>query len=118
MTRPDLDTPDRIAEMVRRFYTSVNTDDRRGPLCNEIAQVDWDNHLPKLTTFWARALLGIDGYHGKPFARHAHLHRTSPLTPTHFERWLALFEANLDSLWAGKDGKARRGRPRLSRNQG
>lgn len=101
MTRPDLDTPEQITDMVRRFYTSVNTDDIVGPVFNDVAQVDWDRHIPKLTAFWARALLGIAGYQGNPFARHAHIHETSPLTPAHFERWLALFEANLDQRWAG-----------------
>jgi hemoglobin len=101
MTKSDLDTPDQIADMVRRFYNSVNTDKLLGPVFNDIAHIDWDNHLPKLTAFWARALLGIDGYQGNPYARHASVHRTSPLTPAHFERWLALFETNLDSRWTG-----------------
>ena len=101
MSRSDLDTPDQIADMVSAFYTTVNTDDLLGPVFNDIAGVDWDHHLPKLTAFWARALLGIDGYQGNPFARHAHIHQTSPLTPAHFERWLGLFEANLDQRWAG-----------------
>lgn len=100
MTRPDLDAPQQIAEMVRGFYAKVNTDDVLGPVFNDVAEVDWDHHLPKLTAFWARALLGIDGYHGNPFARHAQIHQAS-LTPAHFERWLALFETNLDSRWAG-----------------
>ena len=101
MTRPDLDTPARIGEMVRRFYGNVDTDDLLGPVFNDVARVDWDSHLPKLTAFWTRALLGIDGYQGNPYARHAAVHHTSPLTPAHFERWLALFEANLDSGWSG-----------------
>ena len=63
MTRPDLDTPEQIADMVRRFYTSVDTDDILGPVFNDVARVDWDRHLPKLTAFWARALLGIDGFY-------------------------------------------------------
>ena len=32
---------------------------------------------------------------------HAHVHQTAPLTAAHFERWLSLFEANLDQRWAG-----------------
>ena len=62
----DLDTPEEIAEMVRRFYADVAQDELLGPLFNEAAQVDWSAHLPKLTAFWCRALLGISGYVGNP----------------------------------------------------
>ena len=74
-TRPtptrDLDSPDEIAEMVRRFYQDVAQDDLLGPLFNDVARVDWNEHLPKLTRFWCRALLGIEGYAGNPFRSHA-----------------------------------------------
>lgn len=54
----DLDSVEEIAEMVRRFYADVAMDDLLGPVFEEVAQVDWAEHLPKLTAFWARALLG------------------------------------------------------------
>lgn len=87
--------------LVRRFYARVKVDDLLGPVFNDVVQVDWDVHLPKLTAFWARALLGVEGYQGNPFARHAEAHAASPLTPTHFARWLALFEKTIDAGWAG-----------------
>ena len=98
---PDLDTPEHIDAMVRRFYADVNIDDLLGPVFNDVAQVDWDAHIPKLVAFWQRALLGIDGFHGNPFARHAAVHDASPLTSAHFIRWLALFERTIDAGWAG-----------------
>ena len=66
MTYPDLDSVEEISDMVHRFYRDVNADDLLGPVFNDIAHVDWTTHLPKLTAFWARALLGIDGYRGNP----------------------------------------------------
>ena len=57
--RHELDSEHRIAEMVRRFYADVNTDDLLGPIFNEVAAVDWSAHLPRLTAFWCRALLDI-----------------------------------------------------------
>lgn len=101
MTKPDLDCLEQIELMVRRFYHDVNADDLLGPVFNTTAQVDWNTHLPKLSAFWARALLGIDGYQGNPFARHAETHATSALSPAHFERWLTLFERTLDTGWTG-----------------
>lgn len=37
----------------------VDGDDLLGPVFNEVAQVNWPEHLAKLTAFWCRALFGI-----------------------------------------------------------
>jgi len=87
--------------MVRRFYQDVAQDDLLGPLFNDVAAVDWADHLPKLTRFWCRALLGIEGYQGNPFRAHAAINDQSPFTPAHFERWLQLFEDTLELGWVG-----------------
>ena len=97
----DLDTPEEVAEMVRRFYQGVAQDDLLGPMFNDVAQVDWNEHLPKLAAFWSRALLGISGYSGNPFAAHARVHDQVPFTAAHFERWPDLFSDTLESGWVG-----------------
>ena len=97
----DLDSPDEIAEMVRRFYQDVAQDELLGPLFNDIARVDWSEHLPKLTAFWCRALLGIEGYQGNPFRAHSQVHGQSPFTIAHFERWLQLFGETVELGWEG-----------------
>ena len=97
----DLDDPEEIAEMVRRFYADVAQDDLLGPLFNDVAQVDWSEHLPKLAAFWCRALLGRPGYVGNPFQAHARIHVRQNFTAAHFERWLSLFHETLDLGWAG-----------------
>ena len=90
-----------IAEMVRRFYADVAQDELLGPVFNDVAQVDWSEHLPKLTAFWCRALLGLPGYSGNPFRAHADVHERSSFTPAHFERWLSLFYETLELGWIG-----------------
>jgi hemoglobin len=97
----DLDTPEEIAELVRRFYADVAQDDLLGPMFNDVAQVDWSEHLPKLTAFWCRALLGLPGYSGNPFQAHAAVHRKQAFTPAHFQRWLALFHETVETGWIG-----------------
>ncbi len=97
----DLDSGEEIAEMVRRFYADVAMDDLLGPMFNDVARVDWSEHLPKLTAFWSRALLGQQGYAGNPFRAHAHIHDQRAFTPAHFERWLMLFHETLDLGWTG-----------------
>ncbi len=97
----DLDDPAEVAEMVRRFYQDVAQDDLLGPIFNDVAAVDWAEHLPKLTRFWCRALLGIDGYQGNPFRAHAEVHARSPFTAAHFARWLQLFTDTVELGWTG-----------------
>lgn len=97
----DLDSPEEIAEMVRRFYADVAQDELLGPLFNDVARVDWSAHLPKLTAFWCRALLGLPGYSGNPFQSHAQIHARRPFTAAHFGRWLSLFHETLDLGWVG-----------------
>jgi hemoglobin len=97
----DLDSPVEIAEMVRRFYQDVAQDDLLGPLFNDVAQVDWVAHLPKLTAFWCRALLGMEGYSGNPYREHSRINDISPFTMAHFERWLELFHDTVELGWVG-----------------
>ncbi len=98
--RGDLDSVDEIAEMVRRFYGDVAQDDLLGPMFEDVARVDWAEHLPKLTAFWSRALLGQPGYVGNPYRAHADVHAQAPFTSAHFERWLSLFAETLEG-WEG-----------------
>lgn len=97
----DLDTPTEIAEMVRRFYADVAQDGLLGPMFNDVAQVDWSEHLPKLTAFWCRALLGLPGYQGNPYRAHLLVHDRQAFTAAHFEHWLTLFHETLELGWVG-----------------
>ena len=91
--------------MVRRFYADVAMDDRLGPMFNEVAEVDWSEHLPKLTAFWCRALIDLPGYTGNPFRAHALVHAKHAFTAAHFERWLTLFHETLDLGWVGPNAE-------------
>jgi hemoglobin len=63
----DLDSRREIEEMVRRFYADVAMDELLGPVFNDVAHVDWPEHLVKLTAYWCRVLLGLPAYGGNPF---------------------------------------------------
>ena len=97
----DVASPDDVDAVVQTFYAAVAQDDLLGPLFNDVAQVDWSEHLPKLAAFWCRALFGTVGYSGNPFAKHRAVHERSPFTPAHFERWLDLFDETIDEGWCG-----------------
>lgn len=101
----DLDSPAEIAEMVRRFYQDVAQDDLLGPVFDDVAQVDWGEHLPKLSAFWCRALLGVEGYVGNPYRAHALVNEKSPFTFDHFDRWLDLFHDTVELGWVGPNAQ-------------
>jgi hemoglobin len=76
-----------IEGFVRAFYGAARQDPLLGPAFAGVA--DWEGHVATITRFWSSVALMTGGYHGQPMAAHRHL----PLTPAHFARWLALFEA-------------------------
>jgi hemoglobin len=51
--------------------------------------------------FWEFLLLQGKNYQGNPIEKHFELHARHPLTAEHFDRWLALFQETVDSLFAG-----------------
>lgn len=63
--------------------------------------MDLEDHLPAITTFWQRVLLGTGEYEGRPLAQHRAVHAQVPLTEEHFGRWLALWRSSLDAHFAG-----------------
>ncbi|MDB5262940.1 MAG: globin [Adhaeribacter sp.] len=86
-----------IKLMVDDFYEKVAEDELLAPIFNFRLSTYWVPHLEKMYTFWNAALFGVKGYMGNPFAKHA----TMPVTDEHFERWLRLFNATVDTHFAG-----------------
>lgn len=104
-TLRDLESPTDVAELVRRFYADVAQDDLLGPMFNDVARVDWSEHLPKLAAFWSRFLFGQIGYEGNPFRAHLEVHQREAFRLDHFHRWLDLFEETVDLGWEGPNAE-------------
>lgn len=100
-SKPDLDNAGEIARLVEFFYAKVNKDSLLSPIFNDLAGVDWPEHLPKLTAFWCQMILGQSGFKGNPAAKHVHFSALKPFTTDHFDRWIALFHGTIDAGWAG-----------------
>lgn len=84
-------TTEHIKQLVDRFYGNVKKDDLLGSVFNDVARVNWDEHLPRLYQFWNSIMLGTREYRGNAFAKHIELNRKFPLTKEHLTRWLTLF---------------------------
>ncbi|WP_035676964.1 group III truncated hemoglobin [Flavobacterium limnosediminis] len=91
-----------IEKLVDAFYEKVKTDTEIGYLFNDVAQVNWDDHLPKMYDFWENILFCNGNYNGNPMVVHKELHQKSTMTQHHFHHWTTLFKATVDELFAGK----------------
>jgi len=97
----DIATPDDIDRLVEVFYKKLLSDAIIGFFFVDIARIDLDEHLPRISAFWQQQLLGLPGYRGQTFAVHSALHGKAALTDEHFHRWLFLFAQTIDSLFSG-----------------
>jgi len=96
----DLTTEDDVEALVRSFYRAAAVDTVLGPVF-EAAEVDWAEHIPKVTAFWTWQLLGGRRYDGRPLQSHARVNAMVPFTEAHYERWLELFCETLHEGWSG-----------------
>lgn len=99
--KKDISTPTDVKLLVDSFYKRVRHDDCIGYIFNDVAHVDWDDHLPKMYKFWEFALLGTAAYKGNPMMKHIALNAKESLTETHFERWIELWESTIDQYFIG-----------------
>ncbi|MFI1577697.1 group III truncated hemoglobin [Embleya sp. NPDC020630] len=99
--RADIETRADLETLLRRFYGAAFADPVIGPHFTEIAGTTLEEHLPRITDFWDRALLRGADYRGDPLAIHRTLHETAPLTAHHFGRWLQLWHAAVDGAHTG-----------------
>jgi truncated hemoglobin YjbI len=97
----DLDSRADIHDLVIDFYREIVFDPDLGPIFEDVAEVDWAEHIPKLIDFWARVLLGEPGYDGFVLAAHEHVHQLQALRLDHFDRWFELFVESVDARWRG-----------------
>lgn len=91
-----------IELLVNRFYDKVREDELIGPIFNDVAKVDWEVHLPKLYDFWQAVLFGDSSFRGNPLGVHLKLAEETSMDWSRFQRWLELFRATVDELFAGE----------------
>ena len=97
----DLVTRAAVHDLVVGFYREIVHDDLLGPVFDEVAEVDWAEHIPVLIDYWSRILVDEDGPSHPIVAAHRHLHAKEPLRAAHCDRWWHLWCESLDSGWVG-----------------
>ncbi len=98
----DIETRADCERLVRAFYGRALADPVIGFLFTDVAQIDLEAHVPRITDFWETVLLGGTAYRGGVFGPHLRLHQKAGLRAGHFTRWLALWSETVDGLFAGE----------------
>jgi hemoglobin len=87
-----------IALLIDRFYAAVRRDALLAPVFEAaIAEQDWPEHLETMRRFWSSVMLTSGRYSGNPVAVHR---AVQGLERPMFARWLTLFEAAVQDLFA------------------
>lgn len=97
----DIQNKSDIKHLVDSFYNKVRGDELIAHFFTAVVEVNWEKHLPVMYSFWENILFHKGTYSGNPIATHQELHHKSPMLTVHFERWLQLFVATVDELYAG-----------------
>lgn len=90
-----------IIRLVDAFYDRIRRDEKLGPIFNDIAQVNWETHLPKMYDFWDTVLFRAGTFRGNPLAAHAKLVPVADMGKASFDHWLELFTATVHDLFHG-----------------
>ena len=101
-TRHDIETRSDCERLVRTFYGRALVDPIIGFLFTDVAKLDLEAHVPRITNFWDTILLGARSYGGGAFRPHVELNFKVRLTRGHFDRWLYLWSMTVDELFEGE----------------
>lgn len=91
---PDITTEQDVEFLVRTFYGRVLKDELLAP---HFAQINFEEHFPRMFAFWNFILLDKAGYTGNVFDKHADL----KINETHFDHWIKHFTGVLDDFFEG-----------------
>ena len=99
--KKDITSRQDIELLVNEFYSRVKQDPVIGFVFTDIAQVNWEKHLPVMYDFFENMLFYTGSYTGNPMELHKHINRILPLNETHFKQWEYLFCKVVDELFEG-----------------
>jgi hemoglobin len=85
-------TKKHIENLVTHFYQRVQKDELLGHIFNDIAHVDFAEHIPVLCHFWNSIMLKTSEYHGNAYEKHVFIGQKTNIQKAHFIRWLDLFQ--------------------------
>jgi len=100
--KPDISSKEDIKLLVDTFYNKVQTNATLGYIFNDVAKLNWDEHLPKMYSFWGSLLLQEHSYQGNPMQIHVELSKITTMSSVEFSEWINLFYQTVDELFEGE----------------
>lgn len=101
MSKNDISTTDDIKLLVNSFYDKIRVNENLGYIFDDVAKINWDEHLPTMYKFWGSILLREHSYSGNPMKIHVDLSSEVPLDEKLFNEWLTLFYTTVDEHFEG-----------------
>lgn len=90
-----------VKELVDGFYRKVLEDAMLGPIFRETFDFKRDEHMTRMYDFWDSVLFGTALYRGNPILKHIELNKKKKLDDDLFDRWIELWELNIDENFQG-----------------
>ena len=100
--KKDIEDKNDIVLLVNSFYNAVQENEILGFIFNDVAKINWDEHLPRMYAFWTSMLLNEHHFSGNPMEKHITLSRITSMTEIQFNEWLLLFTTTVDKLFKGE----------------
>jgi hemoglobin len=97
----DIQSRQDINQFVDSFYHKILIHEELAPIFVDIAKVDLAIHLPIIKSYWAKLLFGDKSYQRHTMNIHRVVNSKYQFTEHNFNQWLTLFEATIDSMYAG-----------------
>jgi len=94
-----------LENLMKAFYSKALVDESIGHYFTQVVQLDMEKHLPRITDFWETVVFDAGKYQGNTLKVHEDLHEKSPFQSDHFTRWIDLFKATVDELFAGENAE-------------
>lgn len=108
--RADILSREDIKMVIDNFYAQIKQDKLIGYIFNEIAQVNWETHLPIMYDFWESTVLGTVEFKRNVMLPHILLNEKIALKPEFFDRWMQLFTQTINAFYAGENAEAMKSR--------
>ena len=99
--KTDINSRSDVEKLVNAFYDKVRTDSKIGYLFTDVAQVNWQKHLPIMYDFWENILFHTGNFDGNPMQKHRQLHQKSALSEDHFDHWTKLWQQTVNYYFEG-----------------
>lgn len=104
----DITTKEDIVTLVDQFYGKILKDQLLFPFFHHM---DFERHKPKMVHFWSFVLLDEAGYTTDV----TKVHMNMRIKKEHFDRWIELFNATVDTLYKGEKAELAKQRAYLIR---